>query len=484
MEQNSVNVKPYSCQKDPPVDICVSEKREISVGDVGTINKPDVSENAATLWEKMLDILSIQVNNKEGFATWLAPTRGVSFDNNILKVEVPNPFFIEWIGQYYLSAIEEAGQKVMNNELEVVFCTKDAKGNSLTAVVPRRSIRGQPDVSKLQERYTFDSFVVGECNRFACAASKAVAEAPAEAYNPLLIYGGVGLGKTHLLHAIGNHAKKLKTNLRVYYTPAENLFIELIQAIERGNTLEFKNKYRSQDMLLIDDVHYLIGKERLQEEIFHIFNNLHGAGKQVAFTSDRPPYEIPTLEERLASRLQAGLVVDLQPPDLETRMAILRKKAEKEGYELNQDLTYLIASRVKSNVRSLEGCLIRLMAVSSIEGKEITPEQAEKALNAIVPKTDFITTDKILEKITEEFKLRLTELKSGVRTKNIALARQVAMYLMRKMLGYSLKEVGIHFGGKDHTTVLHACKKIELLRTQNQEFDECIRRLVVGISGV
>jgi chromosomal replication initiator protein len=481
MEQN---FEPERQQKDLSVGSCDSTKKEILIDDGGLINKnPGTTEAASTLWGKMLDILSIQVNNKEGFATWLAPTRGVSYDNDTLKVEVPNPFFVEWISQYYLTAIQEASRKVANHEFQVVFCTRDAKGISLTAVVPHRSFRFQPDISRLQERYTFDTFVVGECNRFACAASKAVAEAPAEAYNPLLIYGGVGLGKTHLLHAIGNHAKKLKTNLKVYYTPAENLFIELIQAIERGNTLEFKNKYRSQDILLIDDVHYLIGKERLQEEIFHIFNNLHGAGKQVAFTSDRPPHEIPTLEERLSSRLQAGLVVDLQPPDLETRIAILRKKAEKEGYELSQDLAYLIASRVKSNIRSLEGCLIRLMAVSSIEGKTITPEQAEQALNAIIPKNDLITTDKILEKTAEEFKVRTSELKSDVRTKNITLARHVAMYLIRKMLCYSLKEIGGCFGGKDHTTILHACEKVEQLRNQEQEFDARISRLTIGING-
>ena len=483
MEQKSVTLNKSILQKELSADNCDNINQENSVDGADKMNKPGIPENASRLWERILDFLSIQINNKDGFTTWLSPIRVVSYDNNILKIEVPNPFFVEWISQYYLNAIQEAGRKVLNQEFQVVFCTKDTKGNSLTAVMPPRAFRGRPDISKLQERYAFDTFVVGECNRFACAACKAVAEAPAEVYNPLLIYGGVGLGKTHLLHAIGNHEKKLKTNLKVYYTPAENLFIELIQAIERGNTLEFKNKYRSQDILLIDDVHYLIGKERLQEEIFHIFNNLNGAGKQIAFTSDRPPHEIPTLEERLSSRLQAGLVVDLQPPDLETRMAILRKKAEKDGYELSQDLAYLIASRVKSNIRALEGCLIRLMAVSSIEGKAITPEQAEQVLNAILPKNDLITTDKILEKIGTDFKLRPSELKSDVRTKNVALARHIAMYLMRKILCYSLKEVGGHFGGKDHTTVLHACEKIEQLRNQDQEFDERIKRLILGISG-
>lgn len=438
--------------------------------------------NAALIWSRILDVLQEQVS-KDGFATWLAPTKGIQLEDNILKVEVPNSFFIDWIGQYYLNAIEEATKNTVNTQLRVVFCTKDSTQNS-HAVTQIRSIKVQPYLTKLQERYTFDSFVVGECNRFAYAACKAVAESPAEVYNPLLIYGGVGLGKTHLLHAIGNHAKKLKQGLRVYYTAAETLFIELIQGIERGNTLNFKSKYRSQDILLIDDVHYLVGKERLQEEIFHIFNNLHGEGKQVAFTSDRPPHEIPTLEERLASRLQAGLVVDLQPPDIETRIAILRRKAEKEGFELSQDVAYSIASRVNSNIRQLEGCLIRLIAISSIQNKKITIEIAERALNAIVPKTDFVTKEKIIEKVANDFNLRVSELKSDSRTRNVALARQIAMYLMRKLINLSLKEVGAYFGGKDHTTVLHACDKIEQMRTQDIETDERLNHLILGIKGV
>lgn len=434
------------------------------------------------IWEKVLNILSVEVDNKDGFATWLGPTKGMELKDNVLMVEVPNQFFIEWISQYYITAIEDAVKRVCGNEIRLVFRVKDGKDKNSTELIPRRTVRIPLDVSKLQDRYTFDSFVVGECNRFAYAASKAVAEAPAETYNPLLIYGGVGLGKTHLLHAIGNHAKKLSPSLRIYYTPAENLFIELIQAIERGNTLEFKNKYRTQDILLIDDIHYLRGKERLQEEIFHIFNNMYNAGKQVAITSDRPPYEIPTLEERLTSRLQAGLVVDLQPPDLETRIAILRKKAENEGFELNQDIAYIIASKVRTNIRTLEGCLIRLLAISSIEGKAITPELACETLSCIIPKTDTVSAEKIIEKVSQEFKIKPNDLKAKIRTKKTALARQVGMYLMRQLLGYSLKEVGAYFGGKDHTTVLYACEKISELRNKDPQLDDCIRRITMGIN--
>ena len=437
--------------------------------------------SAALLWNQILDILQESVG-KEGYTTWLAPTKALDYDGETLTIEVPNAFFVEWIGQYYLSMIAEASKKVTNNELHVIFRNKNSKEN-ISTTIQRNTVRIRSESSKLQERYAFDSFVIGECNHLAYAASKAVAENLSEIYNPLLIYGGVGLGKTHLLHAIGNHAKKLKPHIKVYYTPAENLFIELIQAIERGNTLEFKNKYRSQDLLLIDDVHYLKGKERLQEEIFHIFNNLYNAGKQVAFTSDRPPHEIPTLEERLTSRLQAGLVVDLQPPDLETRIAILCKKADKEGYELNSEVAYYIASRVNSNIRQLEGCLIRLIAISSIEGRMITLDQAKQALNVIVPKPDSVTTDKIVEKVAKDFNIRVNDLKFGRRTQNIALARQVAMYLMRKVLGYSLKEIGVFFGGKDHTTVMYACEKIEKLRNQNQNLDNRLRVITLGITG-
>lgn len=446
----------------------------------------DTVSQAEALWAKILDALAIELNNKQAFMTWLTPTKAVKYENNSLIIQVPNAFFIEWIEQYYRAIIDKTITKIILSPIKVEFQTMDsifqegAVETSTTKVNTNK--QNNPDTSKLQARYTFENFIVGESNRLAYAACKAVAESPARVYNPLFIYGGVGLGKTHLLQAIGNQAKKLNFNLRVYYIPAENLFIELIQAIERGNTLSFKDKYRSQDILLIDDVHYLIGKERLQEEIFHMFNYLHSAGKQVVFTSDRPPYEIPTIEDRLASRLQQGLVVDIQPPDIETRIAILRKRADAEGFELRQEFAYMIAKRVKTNIRVLEGCLIRIMAIQSMEAKPLTMEQVERAITALIPNSNNITPEIITQKTAEEYKITTTQLKAKSRTKTQAQARQVAMYLMRKQLGLSLKEIGLYFGKKDHTTVLHAIKKIEELKTLDRELSDLINRITMRIT--
>jgi chromosomal replication initiator protein len=442
----------------------------------------ETSTCAEELWAKILDSLAIELNNKQAFMTWLAPTKAVKYENGTLVVSVPNGFFIEWIEQYYRPIIEETIRKIVQEPIKVKLQANESKTIGILEANTKSGVGIRPDASKLQARYTFDNFIVGESNRLAYAACRAVAETPAKTYNPLFIYGGVGLGKTHLLQAIGNHAKKVNSNLKIYYIPAENLFIELIQAIERGNTISFKDKYRSQDILLIDDIHYLIGKERLQEEIFHIFNYLHSAARQIVFTSDRPPYEIPTIEDRLASRLQQGLVVDIQPPDIETRIAILRKKAEAEGFELRQEIAYLIATRVRTNIRILEGCLIRLMAIQSIEAKPLTIEQVERAISALIPNTNNITPETITEKTAEEFKITINQIKGQSRTKTQTQARQVAMYLMRKHLGLSLKEIGLYFGKKDHTTVLHAIKKVEDMRTLDQEFASLLNRITMRIN--
>jgi chromosomal replication initiator protein len=427
-----------------------------------------------------LDYLKNQVPN-EAFNTWIAPTRGVDLQEDVLIVEVPNPFFIDWIGQYWASAIDEAGKTVLGST-RIAFRSGNGAGEAVKAPLRRRVLPAAEN-TRLQERYTFGTFIVAECNQFAWAAAKAVADAPGSKYNPLLIYGGVGLGKTHLLQAIGNQLLSVKPSARVYYTPAESLFIELIVAIERGNTMDFKHKYRSQDLLLLDDVHYLVGKERLQEEVFHIFNHMHGLGKQVVFTSDRPVKEIPTLEERLSSRLASGLVVDLQPPDLETRVAILKRRAGSERFDLPQEVALYVASKVKTNVRQLEGCLVRLIALASMNGRELTVELAAKALRDLLPSNQSVSRELILERVSDTFGITPTEIKGRNRSRRITLARQVTMYLYRTILEFSLKEIGGLLGGRDHTTVMHSLDKIAQLRKEDQEFDERIKQVILGITG-
>lgn len=415
----------------------------------------------------------------EAFDTWLAPTRGIEYTNDMLIVEVPNPFFIDWIGQYYLTAIDDAGRAVLGSGVRIAF--RNGVGPAQPVVAPQKKrVFAPPENSRLQERYTFESFIVGDCNQFACAASKAVSDNPGTKYNPLLIYGGVGLGKTHLMQAIGNHLMAQRPGFRVYYTPAESLFTELIMAIERGNTMDFKQKYRSQDLLLIDDVHFLIGKERLQEEVFHIFNHLHGLNKQVVFTSDRPVKEIPTLEERLSSRLNSGLVVDLQAPDLETRLAIIRRKAEADNFALPQDVALYIAGKVKSNVRQLEGCLIRIIALASMNGHKITVDLAGKVLRDLIPNYRTVSRDQVLDDVARAFGVTVAEIKGRTRTQRITLARQVAMYLYRSLLELSLKEIGAALGGKDHTTVMHSIGKIDELRKTNADLHEKLETLSAG----
>jgi chromosomal replication initiator protein len=430
------------------------------------------------LWCRVLDFLRNQVP-ADAYTTWLAPTEGVSLQNDTLVVSVPNQFFIDWLGQYYVGAIEEACRTALSGGCRIAFRANGATAPASAAPV-RRRITLSAEQTKLQERYTFAQYIVADCNQFAVAAARAVAESPGSKYNPLLIHGGVGLGKTHLLQAIGNFTAGTRSGFRVYYTPAEALFTELIMAIERGSTMEFKQKYRGQDMLLIDDVHYLVGKERLQEEVFHIFNHLHGARRQIVFTSDRPVREIPTLEERLSSRLTSGLVADLQPPDLETRVAILQRKAESEHMELPPDVALFIATRVKTNVRQLEGCLIRIAALASMNGDRISLELATKALRDLVPSPQ-ISREAILEQVGSVYGVTPSEIRSKVRTQRITLARQLTMYLYRSLLELSLKEIGGLLGGRDHTTVIHSVAKIEDLRRNDPEFDEQVRRLVLSM---
>ncbi len=442
-------------------------------------------------WQLILSELSKELN-KPSFETWFNLTKPVSLDNNCLVIEVPNDFTKEWFETRYREKIIDALKKITCEDHQVNFIIASEfhespipesryeqngqpaslnEGIENSASIPEDTHTKNKVIANFNPRYTFDTFVVGSCNRLAHAASLAVAESPARAYNPLFIYGGVGLGKTHLLHAIGQYTLINHSVSRVYYFSSERFTNEFINSIRDNKTLEFRNKYRSMDILLIDDVQFLAGKEQTQEEFFHTFNALHDNNKQLIISSDRPPKEIPTLEDRLRSRFEWGLITDLQPPDLETRTAILKKKALSDGIDIPEQVLYHIASKIATNIRELEGALIRIVAYASLSDTPITLELTESALQDIIfTRQKNITIDQIIETTAENFNLKPEDLRSKKRTQNIALTRQVAMYLCRMLTDYSLPKVGEEFGGRDHTTVLHAFKKIESLISQDNSF--------------
>lgn len=443
----------------------------------------NASESACQLWDNVLQVLRVRLR-PEAFETWFSSTQGVGICNGNLVVRVPHPFSADWISHHYGAEIRTILSSLSAENTTVSFVATEQAPRAVAPTRPLPSIPPQGFAQgRLQLRYTFENFVVGECNRLAYAAARSVAENPGSSYNPLFVYGGVGLGKTHLLQAIGNYRLTKLNSARIYYAAAETVFIELIQAIERNTRIEFKNRYRGLDILLLDDIHYLIGKERLQEEIFHIFNYLHDSGSQVVFTSDRPPREIPTLQERLVSRLGSGLVVDLQPPDLETRIAILKRRAAAESIELPDDVCYYIASKVRTNVRALEGSLVRLLAMTSFQGKQLTLDLTKSALTDILPVEPRVDSRRVIEVVAEDFGVTPALLCGHSRTQELVLARQVAMFFMRDILSQSLKEIGRHFGGRDHTTVLHALNKVQQLRAADPAFAAKLSTLRLRITG-
>ncbi len=419
------------------------------------------------IWTNVLEVLKLRLN-RQAFETWLLPTRLLEFTNGTVKIAVPNSFFADWLQHHYLGEIVLAIKTIVGRELSVEFVPVPEQTRTS---VPNRTIIPQPGSTqfRLRPQHTFETFIVGESNRLAWAAARNVAHNLGKAFNPLFIYGGVGLGKTHLLQAIGNAALTLHPGIRLWYTPAEALFLELIQAIGKNTRLEFKEKYRGLNLLLLDDIHYLVGKESLQEEIFYTFNALQDAGSQVVFTSDRPPKDIPTLQERLISRLGSGLVVDIQPPELETRVAILLQKAKQEGFNLPEEVACYIAGRVRSNIRTLEACFVRLMAMHSLNGAAITTELAEAAIRDLVHPEEPAGPEKVLKIVSEQFQISVNEIIGKSRIKRVVLARQVAMYIMRNFLNMSLKDIGYQLGGKDHTTVMHAIEKVNELK--NRDFN-------------
>ena len=430
-----------------------------------------MDRQAADLWQKTLATLETKLS-KPSFETWFKSTKPVSFESNTLIVSVPNDFARDWLESRYSVIIKETLGSLTMKEVAVKFVIPQIVDESLYENTPKPPVPDQTTGNNttvedytptaLNPKYTFDTFVIGAGNRFAHAASLAVAEAPAKSYNPLFIYGGVGLGKTHLMHAIGHYVLEHNHSAKVVYISSEKFTNEFINAIRDNKTVDFRNKYRNIDVLLIDDIQFLAGKEQTQEEFFHTFNALHEESKQIIISSDRPPKEIPTLEDRLRSRFEWGLITDVQPPDYETRIAILRKKAKAEALDIPSEVISHIANKIDTNIRELEGALIRVVAYSSLINRDLSAELAAEALKDIVPtnKPKQITIAEIQRVTGEHFDVKLEDFKAKKRTKAIAFPRQIAMYLARELTDFSLPKIGDEFGGRDHTTVIHAHDKI------------------------
>ena len=441
-------------------------------------------ENIADLWNAALANIEKKIS-KPSFDTWLKSTKAHSLQGNLLVITAPNEFARDWLEERYSQLISGILYEITGEELSVKFIIPQNQNESENDVaLPPKKVKKDDDHGDfpqgiLNQKYTFDTFVIGSGNRFAHAASLAVAEAPAKAYNPLFIYGGVGLGKTHLMHAIGHYVLDHNPAAKVVYLSSEKFTNEFINSIRDNKAENFRNKYRNVDILLIDDIQFLAGKESTQEEFFHTFNALHEESKQIIISSDRPPREIPTLEDRLRSRFEWGLITDITPPDLETRIAILRKKAKAEGLDIPNEVMLYIANQIDSNIRELEGALIRVVAYSSLINKDINADLAAEALKDIIPssKPKVITIHEIQKIVGEHFSIKLEDFKAKKRTKSVAFPRQIAMYLSRELTDYSLPKIGEEFGGRDHTTVIHAHEKISKLLQSDSTLQKRMKEL-------
>ncbi|MGS0763050.1 chromosomal replication initiator protein DnaA [Syntrophomonas curvata] len=405
--------------------------------------------NFSAIWNQVLQSLAEEID-ASSFDIWFSMVKFKTFRNDRVYVSVPNSLTKEWIESRYLDSLQNKIRNLTNQNIELVFNTES-------------QIEKEGMFTTLNHKYTFDTFVVGNSNRFAHAACYAVGESPSKAYNPLFIYGGVGLGKTHLMQAIGHHIMKKKRDYSVVYVSSEQFTNELISSIKDDNMAGFRNRYRRVDVLLIDDIQFLAGKERTQEEFFHTFNTLYESNKQVVISSDRPPRNIPTLEDRLRSRFEWGLITDIQPPDLETRIAILRKKAQTEDFNVPYDVLDYIANYIDSNIRELEGALVRLVAFATITNKPLNMTTASEALKDILPppRPKKITIESIQKTVSKYYGLEVSELLSKKRNKQLVYPRQIAMYLCRRLTDASYPQIGEQFGGRDHTTVIHANEKVE-----------------------
>ena len=458
------------------------------------------------LLSSILFAVSKRVNH-QSFNTWFRPISLATRDDSTVYLQVPSEMFRDWITSNYFDVLEESLQELNLDGYTVSFQVVEEKQRTTSTEggrtsdplrrPPRRapgmkSPLGNQGLARLMEtegselrlnsKYTFDTFVVGSCNQFAHAAALAVVDMPSKTYNPLYIYGGVGLGKTHLMHAIGHAIKVRNNSLFLTYISSEKFMNELINAIRYDKTITFRERYRNIDVLLMDDIQFLAGKERTQEEFFHTFNALYDAQKQIVISSDCPPREIPTLEERLHSRFEWGLIADIQPPDLETKVAILKRKAEIEKIDLPDNVALFIASKIKSNIRELEGSLVRLVAYASLKGLPICIDLAQEVLKNIIDEdTDAVSINLIQRTVASHYSLKVADLKSKNNSRNIAVPRQVAMYLCKTLTKASLPEIGREFGGKHHTTVLHSINKIAELYQRDQVFHRLINSIIEGL---
>jgi chromosomal replication initiator protein len=420
--------------------------------------------------------------NTETYNLWFSSVQPVSLNQSSITLEVPNEFSEVWLKDNYLELLQDALAQASGRKLNIKF--KVAVGGNGAATAPAKPTKGRRPAARkatdgdlmFNPRNTFETFVVGNNNSFAHAAAMAVAQQPGKAYNPLFLYGGTGLGKTHLLHAIGQHVVGSKKAAKVSYVSSEKFTNEYIAAIQENQLVKFRKKYRQTDVLLIDDIQFLAGKERIQEEFFHTFNALHEAHKQLVLTCDRPASEIQNLEHRLVSRFEWGLVTDLQPPDVETRLAILRNKVKSMGVEIPEDVLTFLANRIRTNIRRLEGALIRVASYAHLTGKELTHDVVENLLREILQEEGrhTITMEVIQKKVVEKFDLRMADMTSKRRPENIAFPRQIAMYLSRQLTEHSLSAIGEAFGGRDHGTVLHACRLVK----DRMEIDANVRQTV------
>ena len=425
------------------------------------------------IWQACRENLKILLG-ETSFDTWINPLKYKKIEGLCLTLEAPDGFFKNWIETTYLPQIKQALKEVTQKDFEVTFEVNPTllkrSANKILRTIGATFQEEPQDSIRLNARFSFDNFIVGSSNRMAHAASLAVASAPGKSYNPLFIYGGVGLGKTHLMQSIANQILSQHTGAKIRYTSSEKFTNELIMAIQTRSTEKFRQKYRNMDVLLIDDIHFLAGKEAAQEEFFHTFNVLYDYHKQIIVSSDRPPKEIPKLEERLVSRFSWGLVVDIQLPDFETRVAILRKKLEKDPVKIDEDVITFIAKNITTNIRELEGALIRIIAYSLIENKPVTLELAKEILKDMVKEIyKRVTPNLILERVSDYFNIPKEDLKKGRRSKNLVIPRQITMYLVRELTDLSLPEIGASLGAKHHTTVLYAHKKVkESLKTNEK----------------
>lgn len=445
-----------------------------------------------SLWEKVLQILKGEVS-AVAFKAFFATVKPLLLDNNTLYICANSDFNKDILNNRYHSLIVGIVKEVTAKDIKVIVLGSEEEMDSIIKDINSESTSSTSKSAKaptkyesnLNPKYTFDTFVIGNSNSFAHAACVAVAESPAKSYNPLFLYGGVGLGKTHLMQAIGHHILETDSTQKVVYVSSEKFTNELVNSIKDDKNEEFRNKYRNVDVLLIDDVQFIAGKERTQEEFFHTFNTLHEANKQIIISSDRPPKDIPTLEERLRSRFEMGLITDIQPPDFETRIAILRKKAQMDNTEVPDEVTDYIAKNVKSNIRELEGALTRVMAYSSLTKKKVSLEVATEALKDIIVSynTSEINVVRIKEKVAEVFDIKMEDFNSKKRTRAIAYPRQVAMYLSRDLTDLSLPKIGEEFGGRDHTTVIHACDKISKDLKENIDLKLKVEKIINDLKG-